>query len=135
MQKDAKHVIDHFHSHGVEQSILSARDKVQLNLDLDHYDIKRYFTHISGLDNHYASGKLENAKLLLDKIDAKPSEILMIGDTTHDFEIAKKLRLNRIILDIGHQSTKKLKKLDAIIDNNLYEVAHPKVSINTKEFF
>ncbi len=135
LQKDAEQVLDHFNSCDVEQSILSARDKKQLDIDLEYYGIKKYLTHISGLNNHYAAGKLENAKLLLEKIDAKPSEILMIGDTTHDFEIAKKLSLNRIILDTGHQSTERLKKLDAIIHTNLYEIAHPNVSKSTQEFF
>jgi len=131
LQKDAVQVLKHFNSCGVEQSILSARDKKQLDLDLEYYGIKKHFTHISGLDNHYASGKLENAKLLLKKIDTKPSEIIMIGDTTHDFEIAKKLGFNRIILDTGHQSTKRLKKLNAIIHTNLYEIVHPKISKKT----
>jgi len=135
LQKDAKHVLEHFNSCGIKQSILSARDKTQLDLDLENYGIKKHFTHISGLDNHYAAEKLENAKLLLNKIEAKPTEILMIGDTTHDFEIAKKLKLKHIILDIGHQSKKRLKKLDAIIHTNLYEIAHPIISISTQEFF
>ena len=126
LHKDAEHVLQHYHSCKVPQSILSARKQEQLESDLEFYGLTKYITNIVGLNNHYASGKLENAKKLLKKIGGKSSDILMIGDTTHDFAIAKKLRLSRIILDIGHQSTTRLKKLDTIIHTNLYEIAHPK---------
>ena len=134
LQKDAEHVLKHYHSWEVPQSILSARKQEELESDLEFYGLTKYVTNIVGLKNHYASGKLENAKKLLKKIGEKPADILIIGDTTHDFEIAKKLRLKRIILDIGHQSSARLKKLDAIIHTNLYEVAHPKISESTKQF-
>ncbi len=124
LQKNAKLIVEKFNSLGIQQSILSAREQKQLEVDLESFGIKKYFTHISGLSNNYAAGKLENAKQLLKKIDTKPSQVLMIGDTTHDYEIAKKLGLKRIIVDIGHQSSERLKKLDVVVLDNLYSILH-----------
>ena len=125
LQPDTVLVLQHFYDNGVPQSILSARQQKDLIDDINYYGLKKYFTHISGLKNHYADGKIKNAEKLLEKIGEKHSDVLIIGDTTHDFEIAKKFRLKRIMLSHGHHSKGRFKKYNVVVYDNLYKVTHP----------
>ena len=47
-------------------------------------------------------------------------EILIIGDTSHDFEVAKLLNINCILFSSGHYSKKRLIKNNClIVDDHL----------------
>ncbi len=94
---------------GIKQSVLSARKKEQLLEELTALKIHPYFEYIYGLDDHYAGGKSEIGKELIKKIDIPGKEILMIGDTSHDYEVAKMLGINIIALSYGHHPLEKLK--------------------------
>lgn len=125
LQKDAERVIKFYYEKNIPQSILSARQHTDLIEDLEHYNLRKYFKFISGLDNHYAAGKIENGKKLIDKIGENPKDIIFIGDTTHDFDVAKALKTGRIAVSIGHHSEKKLKKNNVVIYDNLLQVVFP----------
>ena len=64
-----------------------------------------YFQNIVGLDNIYASGKSHLAKKLAEKIQSNGSagNILLIGDTIHDYEVAKEIGSECILMSHGHQ--------------------------------
>lgn len=93
---------------GCEHSILSAYAESVLIEMVNHYDLKKYFSHIIGLNNHYASGKIDEGKVLMEKLDSSREDIVLIGDTTHDYEVAKELGIDSILISNGHHSIKKL---------------------------
>ena len=100
-------------SSNVRQHLLSAYEQNSLNNIINHYQINSYFTNIVGLDNIYASGKSHLAHLLLEKIRSNGSDekILLIGDTIHDYEVAKEINSDCILLSHGHQDEERLLKL------------------------
>ena len=73
-----------------------------------HYRLIPYFAHILGQDNHYAFGKKLEGKKLIETLSLKPSEVVLVGDTTHDHEVAGELGIQSILVAHGHQSKKRL---------------------------
>ncbi len=94
------------------QHLLSAYEQESLNKIVRHFGIKDYFKYIIGLDNIYASGKMQLGKNLLSLIrkNGKSEKILLIGDTTHDFEVAKELGVDCALISHGHQDKERLLK-------------------------
>lgn len=95
---------------GFKHSILSAYAESVLLEMVDHYNLGEYFTHIVGLNNHYASGKVDEGRLLMEKLDVPADDVVLIGDTTHDFEVASELGIDSILISNGHHSINKLEK-------------------------
>ncbi len=99
-------------SFGCEQSILSAYAENVLVEIVNHYNLTEFFSHIVGLSNHYASGKIDEGKILMQKLDVSPEDVVLIGDTTHDYEVAKALGIDSILISNGHHSARKLRDCD-----------------------
>ncbi len=121
LQLGAADLIKDISNAGIKQSVLSARKKEQLDEELGKFGIAHYFENIFGLDDHYAGGKTEIGKQLVEKINLPLNEILLIGDTTHDCEVAKMLGISAITVSNGHHQSQKLKKCEFRIFNNLSE--------------
>ncbi len=104
---------------GIQQSILSAYKLSNLTEMTKFFNLEKYLTNIVGLDNIYAASKLELGLNLIKKINVKPSEILMIGDTVHDYEVAKTMGIDCVLFSGGHQNIKKLLSCNVPIVNSL----------------
>jgi phosphoglycolate phosphatase len=96
----------------INQHLLSAYEQNSLNSILQFFSINSYFQYIAGLDNIYAGGKLHLAEKLVMKIrsNGKAGNILLIGDTLHDFEVAEQSGVGCILMAHGHQNEKRLLK-------------------------
>ena len=103
---------------GIKQSILSAQEHTLLNKTVTHYKIDSYFETISGIQHYYADNKIEIAKSLRKKINYHNEQICMIGDSSHDFEVAQELGINCILFSGGHYSKQRLKKNNCLIVDN-----------------
>ena len=108
---------------GISQSILSACQEENLNTTVKRLGIKRYFKKIIGLNNHYAISKVERGKEYLLDLKLKSEEIILIGDTIHDYEVACELGCDCLLISNGHQSYDKLKKLDTNVVDSILEVS------------
>jgi phosphoglycolate phosphatase len=89
-------------------SILSACEQTILEQMLTDYGIRHHFSHVSGLDNLHAASKLDNGKRLIQDIGLPTDEIMLIGDTNHDHEVASALGVRCILLTGGHQDESRL---------------------------
>ncbi len=115
LHQDALRVLNLFQSLGIKQYILSAMEQEALDNCLRHSEINHFFEFVSGLDNHFAASKLENGKRLIADMNFDPSEIVLIGDTLHDFEVAVELGCRCILISNGHQSKKVLQETSALV--------------------
>jgi phosphoglycolate phosphatase len=97
-------VLKYFQSIGIRQFILSAMEQVALDQCLEQHQINHFFEHVSGLDNHYAASKLQNGQKLISGLNLNINDLVLIGDTVHDFEVAKELGCQCILIANGHQS-------------------------------
>lgn len=108
-------VLNHFQSFGIRQFILSAMKQDALDLCLEQQQINHFFEHVSGLDNHYAASKFENGQLLISKLSLNASELVLIGDTVHDFEVASELGCHCVLIANGHQSRQILESTGVLV--------------------
>ena len=87
-----------------------------------YYKIEHYFKAISGIAHYYADSKIEIATQQRTLINYKDNEILMVGDSMHDYEVATKLNLKCILFSGGHYEKNRLLKANCIIIDDVLDV-------------
>lgn len=115
----AKNILETARSLGYAQSLLSAYHHDSLVKIIEHFGIKDYFIGFNGLDNIYAAGKVEIGKKWVKKLGYKNGEVVLIGDTIHDFEVAKEIGIDSILIASGHQTKERLLKCGVPVFNDL----------------
>lgn len=118
----ARNILELARKKGIRQSILSAYKHDTLVEILKHYKILEFFESISGLDNIYAGSKEHLGIELRKKLSYKKEEILFIGDTLHDAEVAKAMNVDCILISNGHQSPDKLKINGNVVISDIKEL-------------
>ena len=113
----AENVLEAFHQKGVKQSVLSAAEQQILNSMVKTFGVGKYFQEVSGLGDKLARSKVENGKRLVSGINCRSNEILMVGDTVHDFEVAQAMGIECILVSHGHHPKEKLEKVAPVIDS------------------
>jgi phosphoglycolate phosphatase len=122
LHEDSFRILSYFHSIGIRQFILSAMKQDILEECLNHYRISHFFEHVSGLDNHYAVSKLENGHRLISDLKLDVADLVLIGATVHDFEVANALGCPCILLANGHQSKEVLQATGAAVIDRLSQL-------------
>jgi phosphoglycolate phosphatase len=107
---------------GVSQSILSAYSQNNLNEIVEHFNLTKYFNGIKGLDNIYAGSKVEIGRQWIAELGLKKSEVILIGDTLHDKEVADKIGADCILIANGHQDKSVLQTTGVQILDSLSEL-------------
>lgn len=121
-------VLKYFKDLGIRQYVLSAMEQQALNRCLELLQITQYFEHVSGLDNHYAASKLDNGKQLIKTLHLETGQLLLIGDTVHDYEVACELGCKCILIANGHQSDSILKSTGVTVIDTLSDLIPNKIS-------
>jgi len=115
-------VLSYFQSVGIRQFVLSAMKQDALEDCLNHQQISHFFEHVSGLDNHYAASKMENGRRLISGLNLNIAELVLIGDTVHDFEVATELGCQCILIANGHQSREVLQATGVLVIDRLEQL-------------
>ena len=122
LHQGAKDVLDHVKNLGLAQSLVSASSQIMLDQILSNYDINDYFVRILGTDNHYAYGKETLTKEWMKDLGFHPKEVLFIGDTIHDKDIADVVGSDCILVSKGHVSKERLQKTGASVFEELIKI-------------
>lgn len=104
------------------QSILSAHPQDYLDAIVSHLNLEEYFTNIYGAKDNLAHGKIERGLELVNKEGHSPEDILLIGDTDHDAEVAKSIGANCILIANGFQHKSILAKCGYPVYNSLSQL-------------
>jgi len=112
-----------FKNENYRQTILSAMEHESLIRSLKDNKILDFFDEISGIDNHYAHSKLEIGKDLVTRIGLPARDLLLIGDSLHDLEVAEELGVDCLLIANGHQSKKRLLEKSPFVLDNLNELS------------
>jgi phosphoglycolate phosphatase len=115
LQPDAVTMLDFFRQQDIRQVILSAMEQDFLTHTLSEKGILAYFDRVSGITNHLGEGKLEMAKELVAGLGEKMEDIILVGDTVHDYEVAQGSGIRCVLIAQGHQSFERLNKLDCLV--------------------
>ena len=119
---DVTESLDYFRKMEYKQMILSAMQQDLLNELVSSHNIEHYFSKISGIDDHYATGKVDTARKLISGLNSHDGELIMIGDTVHDHEVGEELGIRVILVSRGHQSEERLKDTGCEVAQNFKEV-------------
>ncbi len=108
----------------IKQSVLSAGNQKDLNDFISFHNLSLFFDFASGVHDVFAQGKAELAKHHFNKIGLPASEVLLVGDTLHDAEVAGELGLNCILFSGGHNSKELLLKPSYPVIESLEELSN-----------
>lgn len=98
---------------GYDNVIFSATEQNLLNKQVKDLGINQYFKALIGIDDNMAFSKIEHAKRWMEENNINPDECFYIGDTLHDLETVKALKIKEYaFVACGHQSFEVLEKED-----------------------
>ena len=119
---DARIVLGKINELGISQSVLSAYSQHTLEDLIEHFKLTEYFIRLVGLDNIYAAGKLENGKNWMNELGFRNGEVLLVGDTLHDCEVANEIGADTVLIAVGHQTKARLEVCTVPLINSLSEL-------------
>ncbi|MBI9072901.1 MAG: HAD family hydrolase [Melioribacteraceae bacterium] len=122
LHKDAEKTLSGFSEKGIGQSILSAYSQHTLEEIVEIFGLTKYFRKVVGLDNIYAGSKLENGKRHMKELGYRKGEVLFIGDTLHDLEVAEEIGADCVLVSHGHQAKHKLQINGNVVIESLSEL-------------
>ena len=102
--------------------IISATEHNLLNAQVKQYGIEKYFSSVLGIENNLGKSKVERALQWLRNENASPEDTLFIGDTEHDYETARAIGCDCVLIPRGHNSKERLEKTGATVKNRLKEI-------------
>ena len=106
---------------GVRQSILSASERGMMEAQLRERGALSWFDEIWGNDSIHAYGK--NA-LAAEWRRAHPdARAVLLGDTTHDFEVAREMGADCVLIAAGHHDRERLLSCGVPVVDDLFAAA------------
>jgi phosphoglycolate phosphatase len=117
-----RRALEHVTASSKRQSLLSAYPQETL-IDLVHtFELGHLFEHLRGLGHIYADSKIEQGQQLLSELPHHQSDVLLVGDTLHDAEVAQVLGTDCILIADGHQSKERLAQSGLPVVDSLEEL-------------
>ena len=89
---------------------------------LKYYGIYDLFDDVVGLDDTYANSKEQVGIEYINKINQIGSEVLLVGDSIHDKEVADAMNIDCILVSTGHTNKKRLQQSCKIVVDNLSDI-------------
>ncbi len=103
LQEGSQEVLEALNERGLEQVMLSASHQHDLEASIHFFGIDSFFSAIMGQDNTQAEGKVECGRNWFSDQGILPDQVLLVGDTNHDFEVATALGVRCLLYAQGHQ--------------------------------
>ncbi|MGI6622921.1 MAG: HAD family hydrolase [Clostridiaceae bacterium] len=122
LQKDSAFVLEEFRKKGLIQHIVSASSSDILKEQVSYYGVEPYFDHILGQADNRADSKVNLAWQLIGLTGCRPEEMLFIGDTVHDHEVANEVGFHCALVSNGHCSEERLAATGAPVFASLSEL-------------
>ncbi|MEX0325624.1 MAG: HAD family hydrolase [Puniceicoccaceae bacterium] len=108
LRPGSERLLESLQEAGYRQMILSASRQDYLEDLITHYGLGRYFEELLGIDTVHAPGKTGRALDWLRESGVDPAQVLLIGDTVHDAEVAEKMDIDCWLVPGGHHPRERL---------------------------
>jgi phosphoglycolate phosphatase len=115
-------VLDYFKKLNKIQVIVSAMEQTMLEELLRKHKLTAYFKEVLGLKDIFASSKVHLAQDFIKRNNIHPADIMLIGDTAHDAEVAKEIGAKLILVSHGHNNRSRLSRKGTKVVSNLVEI-------------
>ena len=110
LQVGVKELLRKVEDDGISQAVLSAYSHPSLEEFLGYFGVRAHFRSVAGNRDHYAAGKVEQGLEMLKELHVRPEETVLIGDTTHDAEVARAMGVDCFLIPCGHNSRERLER-------------------------
>ncbi|MFH1296088.1 MAG: HAD hydrolase-like protein [Bacteroidota bacterium] len=121
LHPEVKHVLPYCQLKGYRQSILSAREQRELVAETENLEVRPFFDEVRGSDDHYAHGKTDVGIRLLRDLGIPKQEMIFVGDTLHDAEVAGEIVIDCILIPNGHHSEERIHSAGVPVFSSLNE--------------
>jgi len=111
------------HADGIGQVLISASEQTNLTTQVTPFGLDAWLEASIGLGDIYAASKQLLAARWLDERGLDPAEVLFVGDSEHDYEIAASLGAHCALFSGGHQSRRHLESFPVPLIDDLRAVA------------
>lgn len=108
---------------GLSQSVLSSLPISILKDQAPHFGFDTFMHPILGPDEWDGEGKIALGKRWIKDWHISPKEMLMLGDTDHDADVAEAMGVDCILIPNGLQLRENLKQCKAHVCGDLFEAA------------
>ena len=108
LRHGAREVLAALQETELAMAVLSMCEVSQLRRMVRARAVEHHFDHVYGLGTLYADCKKALGQQLFQEAGMRASEVLLIGDTTHDHEVAEELGCECLLLVGGHMSEERL---------------------------
>jgi len=115
-------VLDTIKKSNTKQLILSASKIENLLEQTSHFKLDDYMEEILGIDTIHATSKVSIAIDWIKKNNINPKEVIFIGDTDHDYEVATSIGVDCMLIANGHQSKERLLKVTPNVVDEIKDV-------------
>lgn len=110
------------HRAGVGQVVISASEQRNLRTQLAPFGLDAWLDQALGLTDIYAASKQAVAERWLADTGVDASDVLFVGDSEHDFEIADALGAHCLLFSGGHHARAHLASLGPPVVDDLRDV-------------
>ena len=118
LHKGAPEILSAVTRAGATQSILSAYRRETLVEIVGHFGLAHHFMRLMGLDNIFAHSKEELGRAWIAELGVPPAEVLMVGDTLHDLDVARHMGADCVLVAVGHNPAARLRaRHDCVVDD------------------
>lgn len=118
----ARELLEAVHSRGLSQSILSAYRQETLDDLIDQMGMRAFFSHVVGQEGIRGESKVERARRKFAGMACAPHEVLVVGDTGHDCEVAQQVGAACILVSHGHHSAERLRTWEVPVVGSLQDL-------------
>ena len=106
----------------LKQVILSSSHREEIAKSLNRLNIAHYFDCVSGADDYEASCKAQRGRQVLERLRIAPERAVLVGDSLHDYTVARQLGTDCVLLAKGHQGRADLLTAGVPVIDDLLEL-------------
>ena len=107
---------------GIKQVILSQTEQKWLEKQVEHHNMTNLFNELLGARDIYVKGKVAMALKWIEECDIDAKDVLMVGDTVHDFEVSDSIGCDCVLIARGHHSKGRLMTTTATVIDSIDEL-------------
>lgn len=121
LHRGAEKVLAQLRDRGYGQLIASASEQGALTEQVEHFGIRGYFQAVLGVGDILAVTKEGVAREYLEAHHIPKEDVLFIGDSAHDWQVAQGIGCGCVLIANGHESRARLEKTGAVVLDSIAE--------------
>jgi phosphoglycolate phosphatase len=108
LHHDSLAALESLKRRGSRQFVLSALPHDLLVQSVASFALGHFFEEVCGISNSLGISKVEEGRTLVERLQIPGSDITIIGDSSHDAEVAREIAANCILVARGGESRTRL---------------------------